>query len=175
MRGRLKLGLQALSVAAVAALLGLLIWGVATQRTSSAKGAAPNFVLPRLGAEGDLELASYRGKAVVLNFWASWCAPCKQETPELQAASRRWAGKDVVVLGIDAQDFSGDARRFMRRYGVSYPVVRDGAGKVVGRYGVDGFPETFFVDRKGKIVGDHVQGPVTREQLEANIRRALES
>jgi cytochrome c biogenesis protein CcmG/thiol:disulfide interchange protein DsbE len=171
----LKLGLQAASVALVAGLLALLVYKLATDRTSAAKGAAPNFTLPRLDADGHLQLASLRGKAVVLNFWASWCHPCKQEAPELQAAAQRWQGKDVVVLGIDAQDFSGDAKTFMRKYDVRYPVVRDGSGQVVGRYGVQGFPETFFVDREGRIVGEHVQGPVSRDVLERNIRRALES
>jgi cytochrome c biogenesis protein CcmG/thiol:disulfide interchange protein DsbE len=170
-----KLGLQAASVALVAGLLALLVYKLATDRTSAATGPAPNFTLPRLDAGGQLALSSLRGKAVVLNFWASWCIPCKQEAPELQAASQRWQGKDVVVLGIDAQDFSGDAKSFMRKYKVRYPVVRDGSGKVVGKYGVAGFPETFFVDRDGRIVGDHVQGPVSRDVLERNIRRALES
>ncbi|HKP17540.1 MAG TPA: TlpA disulfide reductase family protein [Gaiellaceae bacterium] len=170
-----KLGLQAASVALVAGLLALLIYKLATDRTSAATGPAPNFTLPRLDADGHLQLASLRGQAVVLNFWASWCNPCKQEAPELQAAAQRWAGKDVVVLGIDAQDFSGDAKSFMRKYKVRYPVVRDGSGQVVGKYGVEGFPETFFVDRQGRIVGDHVQGPVSRDVLERNIRRALES
>jgi cytochrome c biogenesis protein CcmG, thiol:disulfide interchange protein DsbE len=171
----LKRGLQAISVALVAALLSLLVYKLATERTSAAKGPAPDFALPRLDAEGHLKLASLRGKAVVLNFWASWCNPCKKEAPELQAAARRWTGKGVVVLGIDAQDFSGDAKSFIRRYKINYPVVRDGSGKVVGKYGVEGFPETFFVDRKGRIVGDHIQGPVSRAVLERNIRRALES
>ena len=175
MPARLKIGLQALTVAVVAALIGIFAWRLATQRTTPATGTAPNFTLPRRNAGGPLQLASLRGKAVVLNFWASWCIPCKQEAPQLQSASQRWGGRGVVVVGIDSQDFSGDARRFMRKYSVTYPVVRDGSGKIVGRYGVDGFPETFFVDRRGRIVGDHIQGPVTRDALERNIRRALAS
>jgi cytochrome c biogenesis protein CcmG, thiol:disulfide interchange protein DsbE len=169
----LKLGLQALAVGLVAALLAVLGWRLADNKASAAKGSAPPFTLPRLSGGGTLDLASYRGKAVVLNFWASWCVPCKQEAPELEAAWRRWRSRGVVFIGIDAQDFYGDAREFAKKHGLTYPLAHDGPGKVVGAYGVVGFPETFFVDRRGRIVGDHVAGPVSREKLERNIRLAL--
>jgi cytochrome c biogenesis protein CcmG/thiol:disulfide interchange protein DsbE len=172
MTKQLKLGAQALAVAAVAALLALLIWKIAHQ-PSVPKGSAPDFTLPRLDRDGELRLAELRGKAIVLNFWASWCVPCKEEAPLLQAAARRWGGRGVVVVGIDSQDFKGDARRFARRYGVTYPIVHDGPGKTRDSYGVTGFPETFFVDPNGKLVGDHIQGPVTARQLNDNIRRAV--
>ena len=175
MTGRAKLVAQGVAVAVVAGLLAVLGWRLATQDTSPLRGTAPDFTLPRLDTAGDLHLVSLRGKAVVMNFWASWCIPCKQEAPVLQAAWKRWSAQGLVVLGVDAEDFSGDARSFMRRYGVSYPVVRDGPGKVKGTYRVDGFPETYFVDRKGTIVGDHVKGPVTSEVLERNVRLALGS
>jgi cytochrome c biogenesis protein CcmG/thiol:disulfide interchange protein DsbE len=163
---------QTLALALVAALLALLVWKLAHQ-PSVPKGSAPDFRLPRLDRDGHLQLAALRGKAVVLNFWASWCIPCKEEAPRLEAAARRWAGRGVVVVGIDSQDFRGDARRFARRHGVTYPIVHDGPGKTRDSYGVTGFPETFFVDRRGKLVGDHVQGPVTERQLRDNIRIAL--
>ena len=172
MAGRVKLGAQAIAVAAVAGLLALLVWKLAHQ-TEPARGAAPNFTLPRIDGGGAVELASFRGRAVVLNFWASWCIPCKEEAPRLEAAARKWAGRGVVVVGIDSQDFKGDARRFARRYGLTYPLVHDGPGKTRARYGVTGFPETFFIDRRGNIVGEHIQGPVSDEQLEENILRAL--
>ena len=174
MAARAKLGAQAAAIAAVAGLLALLVWKLAHQ-PSPPRGAAPGFTLKRLVGEGELELASLRGKVVVINFWASWCVPCKEEAPRLEAAARRWAARDVVVLGIDSQDFSGDARRFARRYGLTYPLVHDGPGKVRSRYGVTGFPETFFVAPDGRIVGDHIQGPVSDEQLDANIRAALDT
>jgi cytochrome c biogenesis protein CcmG/thiol:disulfide interchange protein DsbE len=168
----LKLGGQALALGLVASLLALLVWKLAHQ-PSVPKGAAPTFSLPRLDRGGELGLAALRGKAVVLNFWASWCAPCKDEAPELEAASRRWRSRGVVVVGIDSQDFRGDARRFARRHGVTYPLVHDGKGKTRDDYGVTGLPETFFVDRSGKLVGDHIQGPVTERQLNDNIVLAL--
>src|SRR5712691_3023516 len=144
----LKLTAQALGLGLVAALLAVLGWRLANGN-AVAKGPAPRFTLPRLDGHGDLGLAAFRGKAVVLNFWASWCIPCKQEAPNLEAAWRRWRPHGVVFVGVDAQDFYGDARQFGKRYEITYPLVRDGSGKVVGDYGVSGFPETFFVDRRG--------------------------
>jgi cytochrome c biogenesis protein CcmG, thiol:disulfide interchange protein DsbE len=172
---RLKLGAQAAAVALVAALLAVLGWRLAHDGRTVAKGAAPSFTLPRLDGRGHLQLASLRGKAVVLNFWASWCVPCKQEAPELQSGWQRWRSRGVVFLGLDAQDFYGDARKFAKHHDITYPLVHDGSGKVVGDYGVSGFPETFFVDRRGRIVGDHVAGPVSRKLLDRNIRLALRS
>src|ERR687887_2506717 len=169
---RLKHGLQALTVAVVAGLLGLLIWKIAHQNGGAAselaKGKsppAPRFVLPRLDAQGKLALASLRGKVVVLNFWASWCNPCKSEAPRLEAAWRRWRSQGVVVVGVDAQDFSGDARRFMRTHKLTYPNVHDGPGNVLPKYGVTGFPETYFVGRDGRLVGERVQGEISEEKL----------
>jgi cytochrome c biogenesis protein CcmG, thiol:disulfide interchange protein DsbE len=182
MGGGLKRGLQGVTLAIVAGLLGLLIWKVAHQ-TKGAAGElaagktppAPHFNLSRLDTKGKLSLASLRGKVVVLNFWASWCNPCKTEVPRLEAAWRRFRSKGVVVVGVDAQDFSGDARRFMRKYDVTYPNVHDGPGNVLPKYGVTGFPETFFVGREGKLVGERVQGEISQEKLVAGIRRALAS
>jgi cytochrome c biogenesis protein CcmG/thiol:disulfide interchange protein DsbE len=170
----LKLTAQVLALGLVTALLALLGWRLA-HRHSTAEGPAPGFTLPRLDGQGDVQLASFRGKAIVLNFWASWCGPCKEEAPNLEAAWRRWRAQGVVFVGVDAQDFKGDAQKFGDRFDLTYPLVHDGSGKVVGDYGVKGFPETFFVDRTGKIVGDHVNGPVSRELLDRNIRLALRS
>ena len=92
-----------------------------------------------------------RGKTIVLNFWASWCGPCRDEMPLLQQGSKRWHGKDVVFVGIDAKDVRGDARKFLARYGVTYQNVYDGKGSMIGRYGVTGYPETYFIDKTGKV------------------------
>jgi len=176
----LRLGAQALSVALVAGLLALLVWKVARQTGGGNVAAevrkgqlptAPNFTLPRLDGGGDLSLASFRGKAVLVNFWASWCGPCREEAPLLEHASQQYRGR-LVVLGVDYQDFSGDARKFVRKYHITYPIVRDGSGKWLGKYGVSGAPETFFVNAAGKVVA-HEPGAVDRGTLAAGIRRAL--
>lgn len=179
MTGRLRLGGQILALALVLALLGLLIWKVAKGDANEVTGSlakgrlvtAPLFTLPNLDGDGTLALASLRGKPVVLNFWASWCNPCKEETPLLERGWQRWRRKGVVFVGLDAKDFRADARAFVRRFGVTYPTVYDGKGSMVGRYGVTGFPETFFIDAKGRVVY-RIAGPVVDDaELDAAVRR----
>jgi cytochrome c biogenesis protein CcmG, thiol:disulfide interchange protein DsbE len=179
MTSRLKLGAQALAVGLVLALLALLIWKLATQNGGGVaskvdKGKivpAPNFTLSRLDQPGRLQLASLRGKAVVLNFWASWCYPCNKEAPTLQRAWRQHDGR-VVVLGVDVNDVSGDARRFMRKHRVTYPVVHDNQNVTTPTWGLTGMPETFFVDRRGLVVA-HVIGRITASDLRIGIEEAL--
>jgi cytochrome c biogenesis protein CcmG/thiol:disulfide interchange protein DsbE len=173
MSGRLKLTGQVVAVALVAGLLGLLIWKVAH---GSGKTAEPkNFTLPRLDRPGKLELTSLRGKVVVLNFWASWCVPCKQEAPALESIWREYRDRGVVVLGVDSEDFSGDARDFMRRYKITYPVVREGGRDLYGPYGVTGVPETRIIGRNGKYVATQFYGATTAKDLRESINTALES
>ena len=176
---------QAIALVGVAALLGLLVWKVAFGNDTGAGDElaagrsveAPAFTLDRLDREGRLSMADLRGKAVVVNFWASWCVPCRDEAPVLQQTYQRYRSQGLVVLGIDVNDFKQDARRFMRRFGMTYPVVYDGKGSTVGKWGVRGFPETFFVDRSGKLVGERIEGAVdierNRETFERGIALAL--
>jgi cytochrome c biogenesis protein CcmG/thiol:disulfide interchange protein DsbE len=174
MPGRLRIVLQAAAVLVVALLLALLGWQVFQKDNEPDLGRpAPNFTLPHLNSEDEVSLASFRGKAVVLNFWASWCGPCKDEAPLLESAWNRYKDKGVVVLGVDAQDFDVDAQRFVDRAGITYPIVRDKHGSTLGHYGVTGFPETWFIDAQGRIVGEHVAGPLTEDDLERNIKIAL--
>ena len=186
--GRLRLGAQALAVGLVVALLALLVWklvhdegsGIPSALARGEQPPAPAFTLPRLDREGTLSLAELRGKAVVINFWASWCAPCKEEAPVLEAAWREHRDEGLVVLGVDFNDLRSDALRFMEREGITYPVVYDRDGALVAKYGAVGVPETFFVDRRGRLVGKRIAGAVNaREEFmrdfEEGIRLALGS
>ena len=177
-----KRPLQAAALALVAALLVLLGLRVlsddhsvalAADVASGKRPAAPLFALRRLDGGGSLDLATLRGKVVLLNFWASWCVPCKEEAGKLEDAWRRWRGHGVVFVGVDAQDFASDARRFVRHHGVTYTNVHDGPGTASSRYGVTGFPETWFVDRRGRLVVEHVSGPLAPSQIDRDLRRAL--
>jgi cytochrome c biogenesis protein CcmG/thiol:disulfide interchange protein DsbE len=172
----LRLGLQSVAVVAVAGLLGLLLWRVTSSHGRPTKGPAPAFSLPRInGGHGTLSLAALRGKGVVLNFWASWCVPCKREAPALEQAWRKWRAKGLVVLGVDEEDFVGDALHFARKHSVTYPLVHDGPGKLKRTYGLTGYPETFFVDREGQLVSHFVAGPVSdfAKEFERGIELAL--
>ena len=174
---RLKLGAQILAVGLVAALLALLIWRVSSGGSHNLKAAqrVPGFSLARLNGQGRVSLASLRGKAVVINFWASWCNPCKAESSVLEEAWRRWKGRDVVFLGIDQQDFKSDARNFLAKYRVTYPQLYDGPGNLEGPYGLTGRPETYFVGRTGRLT-DHVIGRLTSgTEVDTAIRKALRS
>jgi cytochrome c biogenesis protein CcmG/thiol:disulfide interchange protein DsbE len=180
--GRLKLGAQVVAVGFVAALLALLVWKIAKGSDNDVTGAlkegstpaAPTFTLERLNGEGKLALESLRGKAVVVNWWATWCGPCREEMPLLQEASERWKKRGVVFVGIDVQDLRSDARDFLEETGVTYANVYDGKGSTVGRYGLTGYPETFFINAEGDVVF-RIAGPVDdHEDLEEGIERALQ-
>jgi cytochrome c biogenesis protein CcmG/thiol:disulfide interchange protein DsbE len=157
------------AVAGVCALLALLVWdmahgssgGVARKVDKGETVSAPNVQLPYFSGKGTFDLAAYRGKVVVLNFWASWCVDCKLEAKALHDAAERWKGKNVVVVGVDTKDFKFAASRYMKHYSVDYPVVRDVNGTVNERFGVTGYPETFFIDPQGKVIPPHVVGPIT--------------
>ena len=173
----LKMGAQIAALVVVVGLLGLLVWKIVNQDQAQVRknAPAPHFTLPRLDQPGELSLASLRGKAVVLNFWASWCAPCRDEVPVLEKAWDRYRHRGVVVVGVDQQDLSSDALRFAKKYGMTYPLVRDGPGHVVAKYGLTGVPETFFVGRSGKVVGKHIEGRVSEQELAEGIRTAMRS
>ena len=172
----LKLTGQALALVAVAGLLGLLVWRL-THQTHAPKigGPAPNFTLRRIDGSGKLDLASLRGKPVVINFWASWCVPCKGEAKMLEQAWRQYRSQGVVFVGIDYHDVKSDARTFLTHHGITYPTVLDGSGMIGDRYGLTGVPETYFVDRSGRLVGTHIVGTITNQakQFRSGIRAAL--
>jgi cytochrome c biogenesis protein CcmG, thiol:disulfide interchange protein DsbE len=126
---------------------------------------APDFTLPRLGGGEPVTISAFKGKPVVLNFFASWCSDCTAELKAFATASRALSGK-VDFLGVDSTDSSpATALSLLRAAGDSYPVGVDGYGQVMFRYLVIGLPETFFVDASGKVVGE-ATGSQSAEQLE---------
>jgi len=123
-------------------------------------------------ADGRLTLEELRGRPVVLNMWASWCIPCREEAPILNASARAHSG-EVAFVGIDVRDLRGDAVEFLREFRVPYVSVRDHEDETFRAFGLTGVPETYYLDRDGRIVA-HSPGAITRSTLEAGIRQAIE-
>jgi peroxiredoxin len=173
--GPLKLGGQALAVAGVGFLAALLVWSLTHKTPPPKAGArAPAFSLPRLEGNGNFSLASFRGKTVVLNFFASWCRPCKQEAPRLESLWRQYRSDGVVVLGIDSGDARGDARRFLDAHGVTYPIAFDPDEKLAqGPYALPGLPVTYVINPAGRVVGAPVLGPVSDSAYGREFTREL--
>jgi len=133
---------------------------------------APEFALPLFDG-GTLRTGDLRGKVIVVNFWASWCVPaCTDEAPHLQRTWERYRDRGVVVVGVNIQDREGPARAFIRRFGQTFPNGMDHSGAISIDYGVYGVPETFVIDRRGRIVYKHA-GAVTEELLASSIEPLL--
>jgi cytochrome c biogenesis protein CcmG/thiol:disulfide interchange protein DsbE len=179
MSSPLRLAAQALALVVVAGLVGLFAWNLRSDDGKNIPSdvqegkmpAAPLFTLPRLEGEGEVALSSFGEKVVVLNFWASWCVPCKREAGRFQELWERRKADGVVVLGVDTLDFDGDGRRFLRKYGVTYPNVHDGRGLVLGDYGGVPLPKTFFI-KGGKIVA-YIFGEAGEDELADAVTRAM--
>jgi cytochrome c biogenesis protein CcmG/thiol:disulfide interchange protein DsbE len=196
-RGRgLGIAARAVAVLVLAAFIALLVYGLSTKspRTDIDEALAraepvpaPDFELPVLErgslgpllerrlrpalADGRVAVDELQGTPVVLNFWASWCIPCREEAPTLERAWRRARAQGVLFLGLNMQDFPEDARAFIREFDNTYLNVRDQSNGVARDWGVTGIPETFFISRRGKVVG-HVIGVVSTEQLSQGIESA---
>ena len=171
-------------VAVLSALLcGLLVYGIVQRgddRSLEAaiergeRPAAPDRELPRLEGGGVGSLAAYRGKVVFLNFWASWCAPCKDEIPALERTWQQLRARGLVVVGVDIMDTGSDARSFARRIGISYPLVSDSGGQMLDRFSVNGLPQTLFVNRRGRLVGSRIRGGVHLDRNRGDFSRGVE-
>jgi cytochrome c biogenesis protein CcmG/thiol:disulfide interchange protein DsbE len=165
------------------ALVGLLVYGVVhggenTSLDDAVKNGklppAPGATLnrPLLDGSGDKSLASYRGQVVVLNFWASWCEPCKDEAPVLQKAQTALtASHSGTVLGATYEDTTSDSKAFERSRKISYPSVRDVGTKLATQYGTNKLPETFVLDPKGRIVAIS-RGQISQDFLDQAIAKA---
>lgn len=173
------------TVAIVAALGGLFAYGLLRGEPdrdipSALIGKpAPAFELPLYeayrGEFGEtLSLDELRGRPLVVNFWASWCLPCYQEAPVLQAYWQEYQDADVVFVGIQTQDRDrlNEGRAFLSQFGLSFPNGIDNDSSISVDWGLYGVPETFFVDRDGRVIHKHA-GPVTAELMDAKLRELL--
>jgi cytochrome c biogenesis protein CcmG/thiol:disulfide interchange protein DsbE len=159
----------------IAALLALLAYGFTREPgyipSPLLAKRAPSFTLP-LFEGGTLRLEDLRGKVIFLNFWASWCPPCRAEARTLEAASREYRDRGIVFVGVDIQDKEEDARAFLREFAITYPNGIDRGNRIAFDYGVWGVPETFIVDREGRISYKHV-GAIDRQTMAAKLDEAL--
>jgi cytochrome c biogenesis protein CcmG/thiol:disulfide interchange protein DsbE len=163
---------------AVLAVIGLLAYGLLKKSSDSLAigDTVPDATteLPRLHGGGSASLADYRGRWLLVNVWASWCVPCRTESPALERFYQARRGPEFEILGIDSNDLTGDALAFERRYGITYPQVRDGSGDYSQhQLGTTGVPESFLVNPRGKLVL-HSLGPVSDDYLRANVAPYLE-
>jgi cytochrome c biogenesis protein CcmG, thiol:disulfide interchange protein DsbE len=167
----------------VVALIALLTYGVTSSGPSRsldeklAKGEkppAPAMTLARLQGTGQRSLADYKGKIVLLNVWASWCGPCKSESPLLERWYRQMQPHGGVVLGIDTLDVKGDAVGFINRYKLTYPQLHDREGTSIKKLGTAQVPESFLIDRKGRLVA-LLRGPVDDAWMRAHVQPLLEA
>jgi len=130
---------------------------------------APDFTLRSLDGSS-VRLSDLRGKPVVINFWASWCPPCKEEMPAFQKAYERYRSEGVVFLGVDYREDAATVQRFVQQNGYGWTFLLDSDGQVARSYQVTGVPETYFIDRNG-IVRDSQIGPLTPSMLDAKLSK----
>ena len=154
-------------VVAVVAAVALLTYGLLSKGDSriALGDPAPRTPLQQLEGRGDQTLAAYRGRWVLVNFWASWCVPCREEAGTLSALQKERGGPRFTIVGVDTNDLSVDARAFVRKYGIEYPQLRDASGDLAREFGTTGVPENYLFGPEGKLK-EAFAGPVSQSLLE---------
>jgi cytochrome c biogenesis protein CcmG, thiol:disulfide interchange protein DsbE len=168
---------------AAALLVGLLAYGLTTTGTDttldSAMARGERFEpptegeLPVLGGKGSGSLADYKGKVVLVNVWAAWCDPCRDELPLIQKAHKMMSARGGTVLGIDVKENSGAALDAVEEFGLTFPNLRDRDGSYVREWGQTGYPENYVIDRKGKVAAVR-RFPVTQKWLDETLPPLLD-
>ncbi|HUV55809.1 MAG TPA: redoxin domain-containing protein [Dehalococcoidales bacterium] len=154
--------------------LGLLITGCGSPGPSEARigGVAPNFTLDTPDGQ-NVSLKDFKGKSVLINFWASWCGPCAIEMPHLQEVYEEWSGKGFVLLAINAGESYSKVGEFVQRYSLSFPVLLDTEKVVTRRYNVIAYPTTFFIDKDGVIQEKIIGAFRSKADIEQKLSRII--
>jgi cytochrome c biogenesis protein CcmG/thiol:disulfide interchange protein DsbE len=163
---------QTMAFILVLAVLALFAVGIQIRSAKPVeKGMAPQFTLP-LFSGGNFSLAEQRGKVVVVNFWASWCIPCRQEAPILESTWQKYKDRGVVFVGVDYVDTDKEAMAFLQEFKITYPNGPDIGTETARAYRIQGVPETYFVGKDGQLYGNHI-GPIDAPTLAAKIEEVL--
>jgi cytochrome c biogenesis protein CcmG, thiol:disulfide interchange protein DsbE len=167
-----------ISLASIGLLVGLILFAsvigiqlMARGATQPTSGQAPDFELTTFSGD-TFRLSDYRGEVVIVNFWASWCVPCREEAPTLQSLWERYRDRGVRLVGVDYVDVEAKARAFMAEFGITYPNGPDTGTEISRAYHIQGVPETFIIDPQGNVV-KLIIAPVQPGQLDAIIDRLL--
>jgi cytochrome c biogenesis protein CcmG, thiol:disulfide interchange protein DsbE len=172
-----------LVIAVAALLVGLLAYGVASQGTDETidsalsqgkRVAAPSGSLPELGSSTKASVQDYKGKVVLVNFWASWCPPCTKELPLLEKTQSSMSTAGGTVLGINTRDATEDAQGFVSKFDLTFPSLRDGSGDFADKWGLTGYPESFLLDKDGRVAAAR-RGPIDQAWVDANVKPLLRS
>ncbi len=171
MRISWKLFSTVLIVVLVVAFFALMAFGLANRSPATGRSGetrvgkpAPQFSMPLLGG-GQFNSEDHRGSPMIINFWASWCPPCRQESPGFERVWRKYGDQGIILVGVDIQDTEEDALAYVNELGLSFPNGRDLDGKITVEYGVIGLPVTFFIGHDGVVEGRWV-GALPEDRLE---------
>lgn len=170
--GKIRSWPQLLAFGIVLALLALLGWGLMqAQAGPRSQGQAPEFTLSTFDRE-EISLSDLRGQVVVINFWASWCPPCREEAPYLESTWRDYRDRGVMLLGVDYADTEKEALAYIEEFDITYPNGPDIGTRISQAYRIQGVPETFFVAKDGTLRGVKI-GPLVPPELDERIEALL--